>query len=75
MSRCIIFYGQGPLSPNTADSIGLLPLYALNTDSDLQLLKILLEIGAEQPKAIVSGTTLVHQAILQNEVELLQKFL
>ena len=55
--------------------MGLLPLYALNTDSDLRLLEILLEIGAEQPKAIVSSTTLVHQAILQNEVELLQKFL
>ena len=52
-----------------------MPLYALNTDSDLRLLEILLEIGAEQPKAIVSSTMLVHQAILQNEVELLQKFL
>ena len=48
------------LSPNTEDTEGLLPLYALKSNSNLKLLELMLENGAEQPESISSGTTLVH---------------
>ena len=39
------------------------------------MLELLLKSGAEQPKSLSSGTTLVHLAAEQNDVELLKKVL
>ena len=37
---------QAGLSPNSKDPKGMLPLYALKTDSDLKILELLLKNGA-----------------------------
>ena len=52
-----------------------MPLYALKSDSNPILLELLLKNGAEQPESIANGTTLVHQAIEQNDVKLLEEVL
>ena len=66
---------QAGLSPNTEDAEGLLPLYALKSNSNLKLLELLLENGAWQPGSIARGTTLVHQAVKKNDVNFLEEVL